>query len=728
MTAWLRVAALCLPLGTVATVGGCKAQRGTEAPDAGATIEVADLDDFERALNRYALLPESGRARTEQRVALQAFLSGYVERQLGSGDEDEAFSALRYAGSLYTPAELRDDHVLAPPLAQMARTLYRVSARRGAEAPSLLALAAMQRFGDEATRARAVEQWAVLEEWVVANGPFAAEPLLRHEELERALDQVAAVLPTPFVVRRLADLYLARYDAAKANRASDAGTAARRRMEVTGYLLMRLYLRADDVEGARAAMARVELDLPVAKLAELMEDAFRSRRSATAMLAFAEQFAPDADADPDDPYTQQGWAIVDNLSRRSLAAHPKDAGAHLLRARTLRNAGLGGAAMEHLRRCIAIKEDVFVAWQELAQLEQRDLERLAARDPAAAAERLPRIEALHTRATKLWSDRPIRPGLPEAFYTVAEGLYEAGETKHAEALLRRSVGIEPVPNSLDLLGTIALKQSKLAEAQSRYEDLANLAYDNELAQLQWEARARQQLGEIALRRGDTADSTRHIQVALRHNNELLARPGEDLSTRAARLVERGKLLFYLGDTELAMADFAQAAELQPDDVKVYADPLIAVVSHGYLEQARTIYRRAMARPGLPRELKLYFSLWLVELAKRQGRAAEPEAVQFIDGFRGDGWAQRLAQHARGDISFDELVGRAHDRGQKAEAYFYEALRRWDAGQREPAKGLLRKVIDSGMMGFFEYDMAQAYLAWDDLPKAAREPMRPRAHR
>jgi tetratricopeptide (TPR) repeat protein len=714
-----RLVLVCLAL--TGALPACRVDKGTQSIDAGATIDVADLDDFEQALNRYALL-EDDRARRDQRAALQAFLGQYVAARITDGDQDEAVQALRYGVGLYTPAELRDDTIAAPDLAVLARKVYKVTARRGAETPSLLALAVGQRFGDEAGRKRAVEQWQTLEQWVVRNGPFAQEPLLRHEDLERSLEDVAAVFPSPFVVQRLADLYRARYEAAKASRSQDAGSTARRRIEVTGYLLMRAYLRADDPEGARKALASVDLDMPVAKLAELMDDAFKPRRSATAILAFAEQFAPDPSADNDDPYTVQGWAIVDNLSRRAVANHPKDAYVHLLRARTLRHAGLGVAAMEHLRRCLALKEDVFAAWQELAQLEQRDLERIAARDPAAAADRLPRIEKLHARATKLWSDRPIRPGMPEAFYTVAQGLYEVGEARRAEVLLRKSVGIEPVPNSLDLLGTIALKQSKLVEAKSRYEDLANLAYDNELTQLQWEARARQQLGEIALRRGDKADSMRHIRMALRHTNDLLARPSEDIDDRAARLVERGKLLFYLGDTALAMTDFARAAELAPDDVKVYADPLIAVVSHGYYEEARTIFRRAMGRKSLAPSLKLYFSLWIGELARRQGHPVEAEAEAFVVGFKGQGWSQKLASHARGEITFEGLMDAAKDRGQRAEALFYEALRKWDAGDGDGAKVMLRKVIETGMMGFFEYDMAQAYLEWNELPKVARAPL------
>jgi tetratricopeptide (TPR) repeat protein len=721
------IAAVFLALAS-ASPAGCKATRAPALTDPGPAVQVANLDQFEAALNRYALLPEGSAARAEQRGELVDYLVGYLDDRLRQGDEDEAIHALRYAAALYTPGELRSDTVTAPALGRAAHGVYRAFARRGAEAPSMLALAVEQRFAGDAARKEALDSWAVLEKWVVENGPYASEPLLRHEELERALEEVAAVFPSPFVVKRLSDLYVARYKGAKASRGHDAGSAARRRMEITGYLIMRLHLRADDLAGARGAMAKVELDLPVAKLAEMMEDAFKQRRTATGLLGFSEQFAPEPDADPDEPYTMQGWAIVDNISRRAVAEYPKDPYAHLLRARSLRQGGLHRAAIRHLRQCIALKEDVFAAWQELAQLEQRDLERLAARDPIAAAKRLPEIEAFHGRATKLWSDRPIRPGMPEAFFTVAEGLYEAGDSKRAHELLVKSVGIEPVPSSLDLLGTIALKRSNLAEAQAHYEELARLAYDSELAQLQWEARARQQLGEIALRRGDAADSMRHIRIALRHTNELLARTTDDAEGRAARLVDRGKLLFYLGDTELAMADFARAEELAPDSVKVYADPLISVVSHGYYDQARTIFRRAIGRKELAAPLKLYFALWVSELARRQGHPPEPDAEAFLTGYRADAWGQALAKHARGQLDYTNLLEAADDRGEKAEAHFYEALRRWRAGDEAGAKELLRKVIASGMMGFFEYDMAQAYLAWNEVPRGERRPLSARAAR
>jgi tetratricopeptide (TPR) repeat protein len=687
----------------------------TEAPN-----KVEDLDAFEEAYNHYVVLPEGHEARATYRKVLTQYLLDYLDGALDDASEGEGMSALQYAVALYTPLELRTSDA-SPALARRAHQVYKLSARRGAEGPSLLALAVEQRFGDESARKQAIDNWRLVEQWLVRNGPYATEPLLRHEELERALEHVAAVFPSPFVVDRLADLYVARYETAAENRSSGraAGSAATRRMQITGYLLMRLYLRADDFEGAVAAMDRVELDLPVAKLREMMLDAMKPRRSPMPLLTLAEQFVPEGEVDEAQPYAIQGWGIVDNLSRHAVARYPKNAYAHLLRSRALSQAGLTAASIVHLRKTIKIKDDIFEAWQALAQLEQQMLEGLAESRPKAALERLAKVEEMHAAAVKLWTDRPISPGMPEAFFTVAEGLYQAGEVEHAEKLLVRSLRVQPVPNSLDLLGTIALKRSDLPKAKEHYENLANLAYDSELAQLRWEARARQQLGEIAMREGDAGGSTRHIRIALRHSNDLLAKSLVDPDERSDRYVERGKLLFQLGDVQLAMDDFRKASELTPTNVKVYADPLRYAVVHGYYDEARAIFQRAMAADGVAGSLKLYFSLWLNEMALRRGEKPVTEAAEFLETYDGDRWGKLLAEHARGEVSYDGLLGKAHDRGEEAEAHFYEGLKRWRQGNTDAGKKLMRLVLASEMMGFFEFDMAQAYLQWGDVPRAAR---------
>jgi tetratricopeptide (TPR) repeat protein len=722
--------ALLLAAFLVAPVMGCAHRTAAPALAHAEPPVIGSLDDLEVALNQYVLLPADHPSRAAYRAVLRDYLVGYLERTLADGREGEAAAALRYALSLYTAADLRTAEP-APTLAAAARALYRRTARRGDELPSLLALAVVQRFGNEAARARAVADWQALEQWLIDNGPFASEPLLAHEDLERSLESVAASFPTPFVVQRLADLYVARYHSATRAHARGAGLGATsgRRIEITGYLLVRLYLRADDPDGALAALGRVEKDDSVTRLRAIVDEAFKGKRSAQPLLALAHQFVPEDDADPSLPYVGQSWGIIDNLSRRALARFPKDPHVHLMRAQVLRHEGLDAAALHHLRRSVELADDIYEAWQGLAELEQRELAAIARRDVKAALARLPQVEALHQRATKLWRDRPVRPGLPEAYFVVAEGLYQAGQVDDAQALLDKSLALEAQPQTLDLLGTIALKRTRYGAAQSHYEELVRLPQPEPDDKLRWEARARGQLGEIALRRGDAEASASHFRVALRQTNELLTRPAMELADQADRHLDRGRILFFLGEVGLALDDFELAAELAPYHVKVYAEPMLQLVSYGYYREARSVFLRALQDPEVADGLKLYFSLWVNELALRQGLPADHDATRFLDAYaaRGDGgteaaWGRKLARHARGDLSYDALLEGAHDRGERAEAFFYEGLRRWRTGDRAAGKKLLAQVVETNLMGFFEYDMAQAYLAWNDVPTRARAPM------
>nr|WP_276603304.1 tetratricopeptide repeat protein [Nannocystis pusilla] len=420
-------------------------------------------------------------------------------------------------------------------------------------------------------------------------------------------------------------------------------------------------------------------------------------------------------------FLTQGWGIVENLARRAVQRFPDDPFAHLLLARALRKQGLVDAAIAHLRRTVELKEDIFDAWQDLASMQQTSLERIAAIDLDAALARMPQLEKFHARAVELWRDRPIRPGLAEAQYTLAEALYEQGSVDRAKDLLQRSVRGEPQPAALDLLGTIEFKDGKVAEARRHYETLLGLPFDNQLLRLRWETQGRAQLAAIARREGKADEAKQEMQTALRQLNKLIAFPSIPPGERASRLIDRGKLLFHMGDVEQAVADFRQARDTADGRAEAYAEPMIFLVSHGYYEEALAIFRAAVPREDLRGSLKLYFALWLHEMAARQDRPQDPGVIAFLEAYKGERWPTRLAEHARGKLSFDDLLRGASDSGERAEAYFYEALRRWRSGNTAGAKELMRKVLDTRRMAFFEYDMAQSYLEWDDLPAKARAP-------
>ena len=76
--------------------------------------------------------------------------------------------------------------------------------------------------------------------------------------------------------------------------------------------------------------------------------------------------------------------------------------------------------------------------------------------------------------------------------------------------------------------------------------------------------------------------------------------------------------------------------------------------------------------------------------------------------------------SNGKLDGKGLQDAASDAGERAEALFYEGLR---VGRTDPEAGLafMAEVLSTGMMSFFEYEMALNYLAWRELPVSARAP-------
>ncbi len=727
-----RTAALALLLSLTAALDiGCAHRRQAETAAPKEPPSVHDLDDFAFALNEFALMTEQDPNRGPFRDALLGFLVEYIEGNIRDEEHQEALTALQFAAALYHPSELRGSPKAQPDVARVARTLYKLAARHGNEQPAMFSLAMIQQFGTEAQRARAIEDWKEIEDWVLRNAYYREEPLLRHEELQATMYETAVVFPAPFVVKRLSDLYIARYKAAVrvSDDSSALGMEARRRAEYTSYLLARLYLRADDLEGAIKALRTTTGDDVISRRgAELIQLALDDEKSAEALLTLAAQFKPDEEMEGDPQLIPsqltESWGIVENLARRAVRRFPDDPSAHVLYAEALRQSGLLEASIHHFELALDRREDVFEVWQQLALLKQAQLSRLGERDPKAALKLLRELETFHARAVELWRDRPIEPGLPVAYYTIALMLYNAGEVDRARSLLDKSLALEPQASALDLLATIEYKSGRFDQATSHYQALLGLPFEHQLHRLRWETSARAGLSRIARSKGDSAESDRQLRTALRELNTMIAFPGLTDQERSERLIERGKLMFYAGDLAQSLADFRQARTLAPEDSVAFTEPMLFVVSHGYYAEALEIYRAALANDALRDTLKLYFSLWLNELALRQGESVDADSLSFINSYIGasrsdDAWARSLAMHAQGKLSYEELLTKAGDDGERAEAHFYEGLRRWRSGNETSGKELMRKVLSTKMMSFFEYDMARSYLEWNELPQRGR---------
>lgn len=695
--------------------------------------EINDLDDYALARNAFALLALDDARRPPLRADLRGFLLGYVGKAIDDDERESAIEGLQQLVDLWTA---REQAKLAPDpeIAALARRLYDAVAPAGDERSALLALAIEQAFGAGEAREHAQKAYAQLRDWIERSREFSPDPSFADEH-EQLLEDVSGVFPSAWVLDELTDLYLARLR--RAQRAGSGLGNRDPRVPFTGYLLARAYLRADRLDEGVAALDRMELDESTQALRDLIASAAaQSRgeggdpRSTSDLDQLTVEFTPTPDSKLPEPILRQSWGIVDNLAARSLERAPGHPPALLARGRVLRAKGLLQAAIVHYEDALASKtrathhDDMHRAYVELAGLYQVVLEHTAASDLGAAEAMLESIEDFHRRARQAWPQRPIEPTLANAWLTVALAMYQAGSIDPAQKLLDRTIGVEPQPGAFVLLATIALRRGEFESARAWLAKLDKLSFEDQLDRYDWQIRSQMLHGEIDLFDGKQDKASSYLGEAERQLDTLLSYPGLDESLRVEFLVRRTRVLLLLGRVDHAMADFREARVIAPARLDVYSGPLTFTVSHGYYDAAVEIYEAALASHAVDDELAVYFSLWLVDLAERHGKPGPEQAASKLralatDTSVRDPWSIKLARHGLGELEFDALIGAATTARERSEAYFYEGLRRWRSGSQKAGLELMRKVLSADMMGDFEYEMAQSYLIWQELPKTAR---------
>jgi lipoprotein NlpI len=62
-----------------------------------------------------------------------------------------------------------------------------------------------------------------------------------------------------------------------------------------------------------------------------------------------------------------------------------------------------------------------------------------------------------------------------------------------------------------------------------------------------------------------------------------------------------------------------------------------------------------------------------------------------------------------------VLARANTAAKRAESSYYRAMKAVEVGDLDSAKKLWREVVETDMMAFFEYDMAQLFLRMGKAP-------------
>jgi tetratricopeptide (TPR) repeat protein len=300
------------------------------------------------------------------------------------------------------------------------------------------------------------------------------------------------------------------------------------------------------------------------------------------------------------------------------------------------------------------------------------------------------------------------------YQVTAELLNLSGEVEYADGRIDRAVAhfsraSEVWPTDAGATFRLAEIREMLGDPVAALRDLdAVIARAGKAGGMDaeyWPARAFELRGKISADKGDDAAATADFRRAL----AIWEKADLPLDYAAEIALRRGMALDYLGDEKGALEWMRRAIGLDPENRATYGAAFSFLFARGRLDAAAELFQVAFNQDRLGAMWKIYFALWVEGMARRQGRSIEL-ARNYLSHADGDTWQDDLARYFSGRIDGAELERRAQNNGQKVEADFYAGLRLLGDGKRGQADPLLRKVIDSKLMGFFEYPMARVLLA------------------
>jgi tetratricopeptide (TPR) repeat protein len=751
--------------------GGAPVPAGPSRALAGEASRIGSIayeDDFLEARLVYQALPIGAPERQALRSKLLHYLLDPVlalkvgdirreTRELESDDlYDTVFSSFRDALALFDPSDI---WASAPRLTPAETALLRPAAElvlalfspRGGDQQAVLALAALSTMapGDPqwSDRLDQVVRWTDEESaFDEGGGPRRGGGGSSADALESALGD----WPAPAVVKRLDALYIARQKRlASALHQPPRTDSARRAL---GELLLAhgeemqravtsmaaIYLRAGrrgDAAARTAAMAGGDGDDP--ELRGLLTAAARPDAAATDHLALARRFLPRVDflagtaTDAPDP------VVAFRVLEIGLAAHPSDPDLLILSGHVARLLSSYYLAIRRLEEAEAVLDGNPGArdlqGRVSAELIELYFVRLRLRlDPErdtpayAEADDLKRRSA-ETRRRFASTEMKVRDA--DIDFELARSYVNAGQIDRAEPLfLRARDEGEPTAEVTVELANLALKRGDPGRATRIVREGIDAlrgkgTSQDTIGSVEGRARLDRLLGDAYDASGDHDGAITAWRAGLigweRLMIEHLRR--KNPSDAAEATVEVGKLLYLLGRRNEALQRFDDAIEEDEDRDQSYIDMVAFLVQAGETDTALSIYHRALARPGrsVSEYVKIYTSLWVLDLSRRTNHAPDPKAESYLRSLdqrhgelrphRGAAWSRLLGRFAVGLVPYEQLLAAADTPGRRAEAYFYESMRRLEDGRTDDAHQLWQKVIETKMFSFFEFEMASRYL-------------------
>jgi tetratricopeptide (TPR) repeat protein len=674
-------------------------------------IDLQDEDDLGRARGAYDAIPLGDPSRSPKRRELWAAYRARIDRALPDSRE-QALDWFQKALGMWDARELGDAKV--PPgdvdlLGPTAESLYRQFSSSGSDVEAATALVVLLAARPE--RAAEYEKtWAEIETYVdglatAEDGPGAqgSRPIV-------VLEKVMATFPSRWATDRLLALYhsrqdrLQKYITAKGQSESLLRAAFKDRGAARPvWNLVRAYARSWRLPEAKDAVAKVAGQFGDEPELRKRLDAALVATDGQDWLALTSAFIPS------DQLPEADYAAAMAICTYGADKLPKDPQTRKCAAEIARRTdrlALGIRWIDDARRLAPDDRDADNFAGVLYIAEMGDL--LQAERLDAAAARMKAIQAFYKDMDARFPGKPLERTYADACLVYGRGLFNQGDVIQATTYLKQAQTLGR-PRAGEELATIAYKTGRFADAAAEYEAQAALPRDTPIETTFEGARLRRLAGEAWRAAGNTAKAQELWKHALGQWNDVL---GASLQprARAEAFTESGRVHWALGETKEAVAALAQAVDADPEETGVYSDVISFLVTRGAYDEALDAFHRALGRDEVTDYMKVYSSVWMVDLARMKGIAPDALAERYLaSASKGTRWFHQLARWKSGKATYADTLALADTRGKRAEAYFYEATNRYAAGDRAGADELLHKVIATQMLGFFEYDMATWYL-------------------
>lgn len=685
--------ALVLACGSGAGAGRSTTALGVDLPDEVTSENLAEM------LRVYHGLPTDAEARDVLRERVMAYY-GQSQSDLNALDLPALGERLEAMTDLYTPAELTEGPVHAA-MVSVADAIVRKGNPRGDEARVLSGLLVLRTNGREEAEA----EYRLVAEWGEDARRELPTAMQRYTELIDVWEAHAVLTPGPTVLQTLASLHVARRDAVMQalqegpQMVLQLGSLPAQVRRVAPLDVAAVYLRegliVGAIDGVRAMGEDGETE---ARLLTVLEQARED-----------DDDAADALVELSEAYREVKPDVSRGVCRLGLQRFPDDPRFPTCLARiaaVLRDVENATAwyasAIELAPNLRALYDEALAQLDELLELGTLRQDASAARQLAARAEHL-----LDERDQR-WPDvaSPIARSRIELLVGAAE--MHAGNAGEARRRLEASVAAQETANALMQLGTLELRRGDAEAATRHYRRALDLA-ENPIER----AELLERLGDAFGGAGNQEQSQRMYRQALQAWDRTAAELGQQPEARLlmARLqTRRGVLLDALGERERALQAFRSAVNAEPRLHETYATILSHLVSAAPdLDFAHEIFRMSQRQLSLAPEWKVYFALWVKAIAARASSEAEGEIdVVLRENASVSGWSGQLARFGAGDLAYEQLLEAADGTGESAEAYFYEGVRQLESDPGA-AKALFERVLQTEMVSFYEYAMAQALL-------------------